>query len=56
MGLPLRLDAAEAEIAAVPEGPASTVRAIGGSSPVRLRANETLARVSNAGVVIRRGK
>jgi hypothetical protein len=56
MGLPMRLGAAEAEIAGVPEGPASTVRAIGGSSPVRLRANETLARVSNAGVVIRRGK
>jgi hypothetical protein len=56
MGLPLRLGATEAEIGGAPEGPASTVRAIGGGSPVRLRANETLARVSNAGVVIRRGK
>jgi hypothetical protein len=40
----------------VPEGPASAVRAVEASSPVRLRANETLARVSNAGVVIRRAK
>jgi hypothetical protein len=38
-----------------PEGPASTVREAA-HSPVRLRDNETLARVSGAGVVIRRSR
>jgi hypothetical protein len=36
------------------EGPASTVRDSTSRSPVRLRENESLARVSGAGVVIRR--
>lgn len=40
----------------VSEGPVSTVRETGNISPVRLRANETLARVSGAGVVIRRAR
>jgi hypothetical protein len=40
----------------VSEAPASTTRDLGGVSPVRLRANETLARVSGAGVVIRRAR
>jgi hypothetical protein len=38
------------------ESPASGVRAVGGGLPIRLSDNETLARVSNAGVVIRRKK
>jgi hypothetical protein len=38
------------------ESPASGVRAVGGGAPVRLSDNETLARVSNSGVVIRRKK
>jgi hypothetical protein len=38
------------------EGPASDVRPVGGSAPVRLSDNETLARVSNSGIVIRRRK
>jgi hypothetical protein len=47
----------EREPEAVPEPePSSRVRANGGSPPMRLRDNETLARVSNAGVVIRRAK
>jgi hypothetical protein len=58
MGVHEPLRAAEPEIARerVPEGPTSTVRAIEAGSPVRLRANETLAKVSNAGIVIRRAK
>jgi len=52
------LDVAEAETApdSPSDGPVSTVREAGGVSPVRLRANETLARVSSAGVVIRRAR
>jgi hypothetical protein len=38
------------------DSPASGVRPVGGGAPVRLSDNETLARVSNAGVVIRRRK
>src|SRR5580700_8265303 len=45
---------AETALESVSEGPVSTVRETGNISPVRLRANETLARVSGAGVVIRR--
>jgi hypothetical protein len=53
---PLRVVETEVSRDPVPDGPASTVRPIGAGSPVRLRANETLARVSNAGIVIRRAK
>ena len=38
------------------ESPASGVRALGSGSTIKLSDNETLARVSNAGVVIRRKK
>jgi hypothetical protein len=56
--VPSVLEAADSEVApeSVSEGPPSAVREAGGISPVRLRANETLARVSNAGVVIRRAR
>ncbi len=53
---PLRVVPSEISREPVPDGPASTIRAVEAGSPVRLRANETLARVSNAGVVIRRVK
>lgn len=38
------------------EGPPSNVRPVWGNAPVRLSDNETLARVSNSGIVIRRRK
>ena len=38
------------------DGPPSAVRPVHDISPVRLMGNETLARVSSAGVVIRRGR
>jgi hypothetical protein len=38
------------------DGPASNVWPVGSGAPVRLSDNETLARVSNAGIVIRRRK
>ncbi len=38
------------------DGPASNVWPVGGNAPVRLSDNETLARVSNSGIVIRRRK
>jgi hypothetical protein len=38
------------------DGPPSSVRSLHEISPVRLMGNETLARVSSAGVVIRRGR
>jgi hypothetical protein len=58
MGAPLPAEVVGRQVARerVPEGPASTVRALGSGFPVRLRANETLARVSNGGIVIRRAK
>jgi hypothetical protein len=58
MGSDAPLDVEETEMAAEPvsEAPASSVRELGGASPIRLRANETLARVSGAGVVIRRAR
>jgi hypothetical protein len=63
MGAPAPLevgDAADfagvAETESASEGPVSTVRETAHVSPVRLRANETLARVSGAGVVIRRAR
>jgi hypothetical protein len=59
-----RTAAAASESAAAPESapdlevdcPASNVWPVGGSAPVRLSDNETLARVSNSGIVIRRRK
>jgi hypothetical protein len=57
VSLPTRV--ALTEVHAEPEGesPASGVRPVGnGGPPVRLSDNETLARVSNSGVVIRRKK
>jgi hypothetical protein len=62
MGAPAPSDVGEADVEEIAsasessEGPASTVRELAARSPVRLRANETLARVSNAGVVIRRSR
>ncbi|HLK41520.1 MAG TPA: hypothetical protein VKU41_32445 [Polyangiaceae bacterium] len=38
------------------DGPPSAVRPVHNIPPVRLMGNETLARVSSAGVVIRRGR
>jgi hypothetical protein len=38
------------------DGPASNVWPVGSGAPVRLSDNETLARVSNSGIVIRRRK
>ena len=52
-----RADArAEGRLESESHGPASTVRPMQGDSPVRLMGNETLARVSNAGIVIRRAR
>jgi hypothetical protein len=55
--VPARTTPTNIERAPEPEGdsPASGVRPVGGST-VRLSDNETLARVSNSGVVIRRRK
>ncbi|MGO9837716.1 MAG: hypothetical protein ACLP1X_26310 [Polyangiaceae bacterium] len=62
MGAPAPAGVGEADVEEIAsaseslEGPASTVREVAARPPVRLRANETLARVSNAGVVIRRSR
>jgi hypothetical protein len=57
MPVPARTTATNTERAQEPEGesPASGVRPVGGST-VRLSDNETFARVSDSGVVIRRRK
>jgi hypothetical protein len=55
VSLPTRVAVTEVHVEPEGESPASGVRPVGGP-PVRLSDNETLARVSNAGVVIRRKK
>jgi hypothetical protein len=55
LSLPTRVAVTETHIEPEGESPASGIRPVGGAT-VRLSDNETLARVSNAGIVIRRKK
>jgi hypothetical protein len=56
LSLPTRVAVTEAHTEPEGESPASGIRPVGSAPTVRLSDNETLARVSNAGIVIRRKK
>jgi len=56
LSLPTRVAVTEAHAEPEGESPASGIRPVGSAPTVRLSDNETLARVSNSGIVIRRKK